>query len=101
MLDPIDHLKEQVNSVEGKHVCLSGDFEYGKKSDVADYIISKGGIIDPNLKKTTNILMIGKYESKLYSNGTYGSKVKKAIEFNERGSNIKIVKESDFFSSIK
>ena len=101
MLDPVDSLKAQVNSVEGKHVCLSGVFEYGEKSDVQAYIIERGGLIDSSVKKTTDILMIGNYECQAYSNGTYGTKVKKAIEYNEKGCNIKIVKESDFFSTIK
>ena len=34
LLNPVEALKEQVYSVDGKHVCLSGDFEYGKKSKV-------------------------------------------------------------------
>ena len=101
MLNPVDCLKEEINSVDGKHVCLSGNFAYGQKSDVEKYIISKGGIIDSSVKKSTDILMIGNCECQAYSNGTYGTKVKKAIEFKEKGCHIKIIKESDFFSSIK
>lgn len=101
MLNPVDCLKEEINSVDGKHVCLSGNFAYGQKSDVEKFIISKGGIIDSSVKKSTDILMIGNCECQAYSNGTYGTKVKKAIEYNEKGSHIKIIKESDFFSSIK
>ena len=101
MLNPVDCLKEEINSVDGKHVCLSGNFAYGQKSDVEKFIISKGGIIDSSVKKSTDILMIGNCECQAYSNGTYGTKVKKAIEFNEKGYHIKIIKESDFFSSIK
>ena len=85
MLNPVDCLKEEINSVDGKHVCLSGNFAYGQKSDVEKYIISKGGIIDSSVKKSTDILMIGNCECQAYSNGTYGTKVKKAIEFNEKG----------------
>ena len=101
MLNPVDCLKEEINSVDGKHVCLSGNFAYGQKSDVEKFIVSKGGNIDTSVKKTTDILMIGNCECQAYSNGTYGTKVKKAIEYNEKGSHIKIIKESDFFSSIK
>lgn len=97
ILNPVNSLKEQVNSVEGKHVCLSGNFAYGQKADVEKQIILKGGIIDSNVKKTTDVLMIGSFECQAYSNGTYGTKVKKAIEYNKKGSKIKIVKESDFF----
>ena len=100
MLNPVDCLKGEINSVDGKHVCLSGNFAYGQKSDVEKFIISKGGIIDSSVKKSTGILMIGNCECQAYSNGTYGTKVKKAIEFNEKGGHIKIIKESDFFSFV-
>ena len=97
LLDPVATLSAQVNSVEGKHVCLSGNFAYGKgKSSVEEYIIAHGGFIDSSVKKSTDILMVGKNECQAYSNGTYGTKVKKAIEYNEKGCNIEIIKESDF-----
>jgi len=51
MLNPVDCLKETINSVAGKHVCLSGNFAYGQKSDMEKYIIEKCGIIDSTAKK--------------------------------------------------
>lgn len=98
LLNPVESLKSNVNSVNGKHVCLSGNFAYGKKVEVEKYIVERGGNIDKSVKKSTNILIIGEYESQSYSNGTYGTKVKKAIELNDKGCNISIVKEKDFFS---
>ena len=66
-----------------------------------EYITEKDGIINSTIKKTTDILMIGNCECQAYSNGAYGTKVKKALEYNEKGCSIKIIKESDSFSSIK
>ena len=97
LLDPVASLSAQVNSVEGKHVCLSGNFAYGSgKAAVEKYIVAHGGLIDSSVKKTTDILMVGKNECQAYSNGTYGTKVKKAMEYNEKGCKIEIIKESDF-----
>lgn len=95
ILNPIESLKAQVHSVEGKHVCLSGNFAYGSKADVESYIIQRGGIMDASVKKSTDILLIGACECQAYSNGTYGTKVKKAIEYNQKGCKIQIVKETD------
>lgn len=95
ILNPVDSLKVQLNSVEGKSVCLSGNFAYGNKSDVERYIIERGGTIDASVKKSTNILLIGACECQAYSHGTYGTKVIKALEYNRKGCNIHIVKESD------
>ena len=103
MLNPIESLKSQIYSVNEKHICLSGNFAYGNgfKAPVEEYILERGGIIDKNVKKTTDYLIIGDWECQEYSNGTYGTKVKKAIEYNEKGCHIEIIKEADFFSSIK
>lgn len=100
ILNPVETLKEQVNSVVGKHVCLSGNFSHGSKSHVEQYVTQHGGVIDASVKKTTDILLIGDCECQAYSNGTYGTKVKKAIEYNQKGCTIQIVKESDFFNRI-
>ncbi len=45
--------------------------------------------------------MIANNECQAYSNGKYGTKVKKATEYNEKACNIKIFKECDFFSTVK
>lgn len=95
ILNPVESFKAQVNSVEEKHVCLSGNFAYGSKADVEAYIVKHGGIMDASVKKGTDILLIGACECQAYSNGTYGTKVKKALEYNQKGCNIQIVKETD------
>ena len=100
LLNPVEALKVQVNTVEGKHVCLSGNFAFGPKSAVEKYIVERGGEIDASVKKATDILIIGDNECQAYSNGTYGTKVKKAMSYNEKGCSIQIVKEADFFTNI-
>lgn len=99
LLEPVQELREQINSVNGKHVCLSGTFSHGQKSDVEKVIIQDGGFIDSSLKKTTDILIIGDSECQAYAFGNYGTKVQKAIDYSNKGYDIKIIKESDYFSS--
>ena len=101
MLNPVEALKAEIHDVTGKHVCLSGVFSYGSKADVMAYILDRGGIMDSSVKKSTDYLIIGDEECQAYSNGTYGTKVKTAISYNEKGCNIQIVKETDFFASVK
>ena len=97
LLNPVESTRKQVFSVEGKHICLSGEFKCGKKSDVESVLTSRGAIVESSVKKTTDILIIGDLECSSYSNGSYGTKVKKAMEYNERGCSILIIKESDYF----
>lgn len=98
ILSPVESLQEQISCVQNKHVCLSGNFSHGQKCDVEKIIIEKGGIIDSGLKKSTDILIIGDYESQAYAHGNYGTKVRKAMEYNNKGANICILKEADFFA---
>lgn len=99
LLDPVAALSKSVNDVSGKHVCLSGNFSYGPKSAVEKYITERGGLIDATLKKGTDVLLVGDCECRSFSNGTYGTKVKKAMEYNEKGCDIQILKEADFFAA--
>ena len=101
LLDPVESLRKDVMSLKGKRICLSGNFAFGQKSAVEQYIIEQGGIIETSVKKTTDILVVGDYECKSYYNGTYGTKVKKAIEYNGKGCNIQISKESDIIKPAK
>lgn len=98
ILNPLAVLHSQVDMLNGKKICLSGDFVHGTKREVTEYIVSKGGIVEDNVKKATDILVVGGRGSAAYSNGNYGTKVKKAIEFNNRGSSITIMKEEDLYS---
>jgi len=101
LLNPVEALRSEVMSLAGKRICLSGNFAFGQKSAVEQYIIEQGGIIDTSVKKGTDILVVGDYECQSYSNGTYGTKVKKAIEYNGKGSNIQIAKEADIIRPAK
>jgi DNA polymerase III epsilon subunit-like protein len=101
LLDPVETLKGRINDVKDNIVCLSGVFSYGQKSAVKKYIVERGGIVEDTVKKPTNFLIIGSLECDAYSNGKYGTKVKKAIEYNQKGCSITIIKESDFFKTIK
>lgn len=49
------------------------------------------------LIKSTDIVIVGGLGSKAWSYGTYGSKVMKAMELNEKGCNIIIVHENGIF----
>ena len=92
LTNPVETLNQEMNSLKGKHVCLSGNFTFGEKSAVEKYIIDQGGIVDPNVQKTTDILVVGDNQN---TNSSYGAKLKKAIEYNEKGGAIRISKERD------
>lgn len=92
LINPLETAKSNIVEFENKSFVLSGDFEYGTKKEVEKYIIEKGGVIHKSVKKATNYVVVGKHGSEAYANGTYGTKVKKAMELN-----IPILKEEQLF----
>lgn len=79
----------------GKAFCLTGEFEFGDRSQVASSLCKKGGISVSGVTKKTDFLIVGSKGSEAWSNGNYGTKVKKAMELQEKGVSIQIVKEQD------
>lgn len=82
----------------GKSFCLTGEFEFGNRTRVESILCEKGGIPVSSVTKKTDCLIVGSKGSEAWSNGNYGTKVKKAMELQEKGSSIQIVKEQDICS---
>lgn len=83
-----------------KTICLSGDFEYGAKKEIEDIFIKSGAICRSSVSKKTDYVVVGSCGSSNWSCGNYGSKIKKALELQSQGCEIKIIKEeelTDFF----
>ena len=80
-------------SFEGQVVCLTGDFDFGKKADVTAYIEEHGGSCVSSVTRKTTVLLVGNKGSDAWSHGNYGSKVERALEMQRLGGKIRIVKE--------
>lgn len=89
-----------IDTLSEKHCCLTGDFAYGSKKEVEELITCKGGICDNTVKKTTDYVIVGENGSEKWKQGTYGSKIKKAKELQEKGNLIQIVSERDFIREL-
>lgn len=101
-LDPVGHARHKpINSLEGRHIVITGDFEYGPKDKVELYIKDKGAIIDNSTIKKTEMVIVGSLGSKAWVADNYGTKIKKALENREKGQLIEIISEQDFFMETK
>lgn len=74
--------------INGKSICLSGDFVFGSKKDVENYLTSRGAVVVSSVTKKVNILILGESGSAAWKYGNYGSKY-------EKGASIIIYKEKD------
>jgi DNA polymerase III subunit epsilon len=81
-------------------VCLTGNFENGSKIDISNKIEKLGGKVVNGVVSTLDYLIVGGEGSKDWSFGNYGNKVKKVMELNSKGKNIKIISEEELFENI-
>lgn len=97
-VDPVksQSCQEEIHNLQGKHVCITGDFNFGSRAEVFGLIEAAGSIIDKNVKKATDYLVVGAQGSDAWKTGNYGGKILKAMEYNSKGTNIKIVEEDIF-----
>lgn len=96
-LDPIGHAHHTpIESLIEKHVVLTGDFEFGEKSKVEEFVKNMGAIIDNSTTKKTELVIVGALGSRAWVTGNYGNKIKKALENRAKGQHIEIITEYDF-----
>lgn len=92
-------INPQTQNVEidfnGKLVCLSGEFHYGSKSQVEEWLCAKGAQIAKGVTGKLDVLILGEAGSVAWKYGNYGSKYEKVCQLNEKGKKIVIVKEGD------
>ena len=95
-LDPVAAACECVDfNILGKTFCLTGEFDFGDRPHVQMKLSQMGGIPVNSVSSKTDYLIVGNQGSEAWSSGNYGTKVKKAMELQEKGSAIQIVKERE------
>ena len=104
VLNPLSKCKEYTDEnidINGKNICITGNFINGSRSAVKELFISHGAKVTKSVTGNTNFLIVGKLGNKNWKCGSYGSKIQKAIELQQKGNMIKIIGEKEFFEKIK
>ena len=83
---------------EDKLFVLTGDFISGSKGDISAKIASKGGTCKNGITNKVDYLIVGGAGSENWKFGNYGGKVSKALEMQEKGLPILILKEEDLIN---
>lgn len=102
--DPIKNISiTKLNSItfESKLVCLTGEFKECSKEEFKDKLQSLGAVMRSDVSGKTDYLIVGSKGSDEWACGSYGAKIKKALELQEQGKKIIIIKESDIISQFK
>lgn len=100
--DPIAQISESEHVIvfAEKYFCLSGDFDHGPKSQIGSIVEAKGGTILKSVTKKCDYLIVGGQGSEAWSMGNYGNKVKKALEWQEKGVPVQIISEEELFQHL-
>lgn len=102
LIDPLkgSECTNDCQCICGKTICLSGEFLHGSKDYISNVLIENGAAIHSSVSRKTNIVLVGDCGSDAWLAGNYGTKIKKAMELQEKGIEIIIMKEKDLFAII-
>jgi hypothetical protein len=81
----------------GKTFCFTGLSKKAKRSEIAQQIISLGGIFSNTITKTTDYLIVGDDGNPCWAFACYGRKVEVAVGLRKQGSQISLIHEYDFW----
>lgn len=70
-------------------------------AEIESFLENRGAVLKKAISGKTDYLIIGTLGNEDWSFGSYGSKFEKAVELQEKGKPIKILKEEDFFEGGK
>ena len=77
---------------------ITGTLDGTERSEAFDDIIRLGGRVSDNPVNTMDILIMGYPEWSAMNDGVITRKVKKALDLQKKGRDIKILSESEFYS---
>ncbi|MCB6616025.1 exonuclease domain-containing protein [Ruminococcus sp. 210702-SL.1.03] len=102
LLDPVtaqEHENESLD-IKDKTICLTGEFKFGERTSVGNFLSNFGAIITKNVTQKTDYLIVGDLGSQNWRCGNYGNKIKKALELQQKGKGIEIYNENEFFDKM-
>lgn len=101
--NPIESCSANIDklNLRDKQVVLTGNFVNGSKDEITSKLEMLGASVKNSVSGKTDYVIVGGYGSNDWACGNYGSKVKKALELQSKGKDIKIIKEEEFFKCLK
>lgn len=93
-----DHIDDFDLIFADRRFCLTGDFMYGPREKVMAEIVGRGGLVQQGVTKKLNYLVVGVLGSDEWKHGSFGTKIKRAMEIKREGLSLQIVRE-DVWSS--
>ncbi len=95
--DPVNNTCVSCNNreISGKKICITGEFDFGNRTEVEQWLEKNNAICQKSVCKDTDYVIVGNQGSIAWCAGNYGTKLKRAVELQNKGYAIKIVKEDE------
>lgn len=78
---------------EGCDFVMTGAFASGTRSEVAQEVLIRGGVVKGTPSKKTRYLVIGDIGSRDWMHSSFGRKIEKAVSLREQGTGLNIISE--------
>lgn len=92
--------QDPTNLLFGRHVCFTGALDKLGRKDAAQLVVNIGGIVDSNVTRKTNYLVLGDNSHCYMIKDGKSSKQKKAESYIARGYDLQILPESVFYQLV-
>lgn len=101
--NPVSSLRQecQLLVVTDKTIVLTGEFDRGDRNTLENELALMGATCKKTVTKHTSYVIVGGQGSTAWSAENYGNKVKKALELQDKGAPIQIIRESDFYAALR
>ena len=84
----------------GKNVVFTGKLEKLTRSEARKLVVGVGGYAPETLTTSTNYLVVGVQDLRVVGEKGLSGKMKKAAAFKEKGADIELIDENDFFEML-
>jgi DNA polymerase-3 subunit epsilon len=91
----------EMNPLFGMLVCFTGSLDRMIRKDAMQFVVNKGGDVQPSVTKKTNLLVLGDNSMCKAIKDGKSIKYKKALQLMEEGQDIKVIDESMFYELLK
>ena len=97
---PDDNQIDEDNFFFNRHVVFTGKLQKMDRKDAMKIVVNLGGILDNNVTKSTNYLILGNNDYNAILKGEKSSKHKKAEKLKLEGQDIDVLDEQTFYDLI-
>lgn len=101
LIHPTEVVIDEDNFFFNRHVVFTGKLEKMVRKDAMQIVVNLGGILDNNVTKSTNYLILGNNDYNAILKGEKSSKHKKAEKLKLDGQDIEIIDEFTFYDLIE